>query len=123
MQEQMDDGLKGGYKRQIILVGAFFFLFGFITWVNGTLIPYLRIACELKEWEAYLVTFAFYISYTIMALPSSKILERTGMVSGMRIGLLIMAVGCVIFIPAASYRSYPFFLTGLFVIGTGTTLL
>ncbi len=119
----MDDGRKGGYGKQIMLVGAFFFLFGFITWVNGTLIPYLRIACELKEWEAYLVTFAFYISYTIMALPSSKILERTGMISGIRIGLVIMALGCLTFIPAASYRSYPFFLTGLFVIGTGTTLL
>ena len=110
-------------RAQIILVGAFFFIFGFITWVNGTLIPYLRIACELREWQAYLVTFAFYISYTVMAMPSSMVLASTGMVKGMRLGLLIMSAGCVLFIPAALARSYPLFLAGLFIIGTGTTLL
>lgn len=110
-------------RAQIILVGAFFFIFGFITWVNGTLIPYLRIACELKEWQAYLVTFSFYISYTVMAVPSSIVLASTGMVKGMRIGLLIMSAGCLLFIPAALARSYPLFLAGLFIIGTGTTLL
>ncbi|MHA4808432.1 sugar MFS transporter [Flavitalea flava] len=114
---------KKSYTAQITLVGAFFFIFGFITWVNGTLIPYLRIACELKEWQAYLVTFAFYISYTIMAIPSSMILAATGMVKGMRLGLLIMCAGCIVFIPAALLRSYPLFLCGLFIIGTGTTLL
>ena len=114
---------KNALTTQIITIGAFFFIFGFITWVNGTLIPYLRIACELEEWQAYLVTFAFYISYTVMAIPSSKILERTGMVKGMRVGLIIMAVGCATFIPAALMRYYPLFLLGLFVVGTGTTLL
>lgn len=112
-----------GYGRKIMIIGGFFFIFGFITWVNGTLIPYLRIACELQEWQAYLVTFAFYISYTLMALPSSRILSRTGMVKGMQLGLVIMSAGCLLFIPAAVLRSYPLFLAGLFVIGTGTTLL
>lgn len=114
---------KTGHARQIITVGAFFFLFGFITWVNGTLIPYLRIACELEEWQAYLVAFAFYISYTAMALPSSKILARTGMIKGISIGLMIMATGCLLFIPAALMRYYPLFLLALFVVGGGTTLL
>ncbi len=114
---------KKNYTGQIMIVGAFFFIFGFITWVNGTLIPYLRIACELEEWQAYLVTFAFYISYTAMAIPSSKLLQYTGMVKGMRIGLIVMAAGCLVFIPAAYGRSYGLFLTGLFVIGAGTTLL
>ncbi|MBS1606279.1 MAG: glucose/galactose MFS transporter [Bacteroidetes bacterium] len=114
---------KHAYRTQIVLVGAFFFIFGFITWVNGTLIPYLRIACELKEWMAYLVTFAFYISYTAMAIPSSAVLAKTGMVKGMRLGLIIMSAGCILFVPAALTRSYPLFLLGLFVIGTGTTLL
>ena len=122
--KEVKDPVTGkGYGIQILLVGAFFFIFGFITWVNGTLIPYLRIACELKEWQAYLVTFAFYISYTVMAIPSSLILASTGMVKGMRLGLLVMSAGCVVFIPAAMMRSYPLFLIGLFVIGTGTTLL
>jgi FHS family L-fucose permease-like MFS transporter len=110
-------------NKQMITIGAFFFIFGFITWVNGTLIPYLRIACELEEWQAYLVTFAFYISYTVMAIPSSKLLEYTGMIKGMRVGLMVMALGCALFIPAALMRYYPLFLLGLFVVGTGTTLL
>lgn len=114
---------KRNLSIQIATIGAFFFIFGFITWVNGTLIPYLRIACELEEWQAYLVTFAFYISYTVMAIPSSKLLERIGMVKGMRVGLVIMAIGCALFIPAALMRYYPVFLLGLFVVGTGTTLL
>jgi glucose/galactose transporter len=111
------------YIKQIIILGAFFFMFGFITWINGTLIPYLRIACELEEWQAYFVTFAFYISYTFMALPSSRILQYTGIIKGMQTGLLIMAAGCLLFIPAALMRYYPLFLAGLFVVGAGTTLL
>jgi MFS transporter, FHS family, L-fucose permease len=112
-----------GYGRKIVIIGAFFFIFGFITWINGTLIPYLQIACELEEWQAYLVTFAFYISYTIMALPSGKLLQRTGMVKGMSVGLIIMAVGCLVFIPAALTRMYALFLLGLFFVGTGLTVL
>ncbi len=111
------------YRTQLVIIGSFFFMFGFVTWVNGTLIPYLRIACELKDWQPYLVTFAFYISYTIMALPSSKILQFTGMINGIRTGLLIMVLGCLIFIPAALTRSYLLFLIGLFIVGTGLTLL
>ncbi len=111
------------YGKYIVIIGAFFFIFGFITWINGTLIPYLRIACELEEWQAYLVTFAFYISYTVMALPSSRLLQRTGMIKGMSVGLGIMAVGCLVFIPAALTRNYALFLVGLFFVGTGLTLL
>ena len=114
---------NGTYIKQVMTIGFFFFIFGFVTWVNGTLIPYLRIACELEEWQAYLVTFAFYISYTFMALPSSRILQLTGIIKGMQVGLLIMAAGCLLFIPAAMMRYYPLFLLGLFVVGAGTTLL
>lgn len=109
--------------KHIVIIGVFFFLFGFVTWINGTLIPYLRIACELEEWQAYLVTFAFYISYTAMALPSSALLARTGMLKGMSAGLATMAAGCLVFIPAALTRNYALFLAGLFVVGTGLTLL
>lgn len=111
------------YRKNLTLIGAFFFIFGFISWINGTLIPYLRIACELEEWQAYLVTFAFYISYTIMAIPSSSLLQRTGMVKGMSIGLIVMAAGCLLFIPAALIRNYAIFLAGLFLVGGGLTLL
>lgn len=107
----------------IFILGALFFIFGFVTWLNGTLIPYLKIACELDTFQSLLVAFAFYISYFVMALPSSWILERTGYKRGMMLGLLVMAVGALIFIPAAQSRTYGLFLTGLFIIGTGLSVL
>ncbi|WP_207428735.1 sugar MFS transporter [Pedobacter sp. SYSU D00535] len=110
--------------KPIIIIGILFFVFGFITWVNGTLIPYLKIACELKsDTESYLVATAFFIAYTVMALPSSYVLNKTGYKKGMALGLLIMAVGAVIFVPAAQARSFNMFLSGLFIIGTGLALL
>lgn len=108
----------------MLIIGTLFFIFGFVTWINGTLIPYLRIACELKtNLESYLVATAFFIAYTVMAIPSSLVLKKTGYKKGMSLGLLIMAAGALIFIPAAHSRSYPLFLTGLFIIGTGLALL
>ena len=107
----------------IVILGALFFIFGFVTWLNGTLIPYLKIACELNNFESLLVAFAFYIAYFFMALPSSAILKLTGFRKGMMVGLLVMAVGALIFIPAAMSRTYYLFLTGLFIIGTGLSIL
>ena len=107
----------------LIIISALFFIFGFVTWLNGILIPYLKIACELSDFQALFVAFAFYISYTIMALPSSWVLKKTGFKNGMMIGLWVMAIGTLIFIPAAYSRTYGIFLTGLFVMGTGLALL
>ncbi len=107
----------------IVILGALFFIFGFVTWLNGTLIPYLKIACELSRTEALLVASAFYISYFVMALPMARVLKATGFKNGMMVGLLVMAAGALIFIPAATTRTYTLFLLGLFVIGTGLTLL
>jgi len=107
----------------VIIIGALFFIFGFVTWANSTLIPYLKIACELTTPEAVLVTFAFYISYAVMAFPSSWVLKKTGFKNGMMVGLLIMAAGALLFIPAANSREFGFFLFALFVIGTGLALL
>ncbi|HOU03636.1 MAG: MFS transporter [Bacteroidales bacterium] len=111
------------YIFSIFIIGLFFFIFGFVTWLNGILIPFLRTACELNDFEAYFVTFAFYISYLVMALPSSALLKKTGFRHGMSIGLWIMAAGSLIFIPAALTRTFGLFLTGLFVEGTGLALL
>jgi glucose/galactose transporter len=107
----------------IFIIGALFFVFGFITWLNAVLIPYLRIACELNNFQSYLVAFSFYVAYLVMAIPSAWILSRTGFKKGMSVGLLIMAVGAVIFIPAAISRTYFLFLAGLFVQGTGMAVL
>jgi len=107
----------------LIILGVFFFIFGFVTWLNSTLILYLKIACELTTKQALLVATAFYISYFIMAIPMSWILKKTGYKNGMMLGLIIMALGCLLFVPAAQTRMYPLFLSGLFIIGTGLTIL
>lgn len=107
----------------IVIIGALFFVFGFVTWLNSVLIPYLKIACELSNFESYLVAFAFYIAYFVMALPSSWLLKKTGFKNGMAVGLVIMAVGALLFIPAAISRTYLIFLVGLFIQGTGLAVL
>lgn len=107
----------------IAIIGALFFIFGFITWLNSVLIPYLRIACELNNFESYLVAFAFYISYLVMAVPAAIVLKSSGFKKGMSIGLIIIAAGALIFIPAAITRTYTLFLLGLFVQGSGLALL
>lgn len=114
---------KKTYILSISIIGLFFFIFGFVTWLNGILIPYLQIACELTNFQALFVAFAFYISYTVMALPSSWILKKTGFKKGMMVGLLVMALGTAMFIPAAQTRIYSLFLLGLFILGTGLALL
>ncbi len=110
-------------NRPIIIIGVLFFVFGFVTWLGSVLIPYLQIACQLQDWAAYLVAFAFYISYAVMAIPAASVLKLTGYKKGMSVGLAVMAVGAALFIPAAYMRSYPLFLTGLFVQGTGLAIL
>ena len=107
----------------IFIIGALFFVFGFVTWLNSVLIPFLKTACELTDTEASLVPFAFYISYFVMAIPSSIILKRTGFTNGMMLGLIIMAIGSLVFIPAAINRHYLLFLIGLFTQGAGLALL
>lgn len=114
---------NSSYLYQITIIGVLFFIFGFVTWLNGTLIPFLKLACQLDTLQALFVTFAFYISYFFLAIPSSRILKRTGFKSGMALGLLVMAIGCLMFIPAAEMRAFPLFLTGLFVQGMGLALL
>lgn len=114
---------QGNYILSVTIIGVFFFIFGFVTWLNGILIPYLKISCELTDFHALFVAFAFYISYTVMALPSSWLLKKTGFKNGMMAGLLVMALGTLIFIPAALNRSYATFLTGLFILGTGLAVL
>jgi FHS family L-fucose permease-like MFS transporter len=112
------------YTYSIVIIGTLFFIFGFVTWLNGTLIPFLKLACNLEtDAQALLVTFAFYMAYFFLAIPSSFILNKTGFKKGMSLGLLVMAVGAIIFIPAAQSRSFGLFLTGLFVQGMGLALL
>jgi len=104
-------------------IGLMFFILGCATWLNGSLIPFLKIACDLNNFQSLWVTFAFYIAYTLMALPSAAVLRRTGYRAGMSIGLAVMAFGAVLFMPAARAASYPLFLLALFTLASGMTLM
>ena len=111
------------YLGPLLIVGMLFFIFGFVTWVNGVLITFFKQAFQLSTVGSNLVVSAFFISYTLMAIPSSWLLKKTGFKNGMSLGLIIMAIGTVTFIPAAKAVSYPLFLVGLFLIGIGLTVL
>lgn len=105
------------------MIGILFFVFGFVTWVNSVLIAFFKDAFDLNNFQSLLVTSAFFISYFVMAIPSSWVLAKTGFKNGMSFGLLAMAAGTLLFIPAAKVENYGLFLVGLFVIGTGLALL
>lgn len=107
----------------IAIIASLFFIFGFVTWINGALIPFMKTINELTDAQSYLVASASYISFVVMALPASYILNKIGYRKGMSLGLLIMAIGALVFIPAAEARTYWVFLTGIFIQGTGMTLL
>ncbi|WP_270090679.1 sugar MFS transporter [Sphingobacterium sp. SYP-B4668] len=105
------------------IIGMMFFIFGFVSWVNAILIPYFKIACELSNFQSYLVAFAFYISYLVMSMPSSYLLKKVGYKNGIMIGFWIMALGAFLFVPAAYGRTYIIFLIGLFTLGAGLAVL
>jgi FHS family L-fucose permease-like MFS transporter len=110
-------------KVAIAIIAGLFFIFGFITWVNGALIPFMKTINELTEAQSYLVASASYISFVVMALPASYLLQKIGYRMGMSVGLFIMALGALVFIPAAEARTYWMFLAGIFIQGTGMTIL
>lgn len=108
----------------MVIVGVLFFALGFITWLNSTLINFLEIVCQIdNKVVLFLITTASYISYFVMSIPASKILKKTGYKKGMALGLLVLAIGSLIFIPAAHTRMYGLFLTGVFVQGAGMSLM
>ena len=107
----------------IIIIAGLFFIFGFVTWINGALIPFMKTINELTDAQSYLVASASYISFVVMALPASYIINKIGYKKGMSLGLIVMAIGALLFIPAAEARTYWMFLTAIFIQGIGMTLL
>ncbi len=106
------------------MLGCLFFIFGLVSWVNSILVPYFKVACELKSGvQTYLVTFSFYIAYLVMTIPASFLLRKVGYKRGTLIGLWVMAAGALMFWPAALTRTYGFFLLALFTIGTALAIL
>lgn len=107
----------------MFVIGALFFVFGFVTWLNSILMPYLELTCNLNKFQTSFVPFAFYIAYFVTAIPSSMVLKKTGFSNGMALGLIIMAIGTILFIPAALSRTFVLFLIALFIQGIGLSLL
>ena len=107
----------------MLIIGVLFFIFGFVTWLNGPLITFVKLAFQVQDAYAFLVPFAFYISYFVFSLPASMVLRRTGMKNGMALGLFVMAIGAMMFGQFATMRVFFGALAGLFVIGAGLSLL
>ncbi len=105
------------------IVASLFFIFGFATWLNGSLMPFLEIICQLSGFQATLVLFSFYIAYVVMALPMSMIINRVGYKSGMVLGMALMALAALLYIPAAQSREFAMFLVAQFTMGAGLTVL
>lgn len=119
--EQIND-ITSGFIAMII-IGVLFFIFGFVTWLNGALIPFLQIVCQLTEIQALLVAFTFYIAYVVMALPMAFVIEKLGYKLSMSVGLFIIAIGFLLFVPAAKTQAFTIFLIAQFVVGSGLTIL
>lgn len=107
----------------MLIIGVLFFIFGFVTWLNGPLITFVKLAFNVDDVSAFLVPLVFYFSYFFLAIPSSSVLRRTGMKKGMGLGLFVMAIGAVVFGQFVSMRIFYPALFGLFVIGAGLALL
>jgi FHS family L-fucose permease-like MFS transporter len=111
------------YGFALTSLTTLFFMWGFITCLNDILIPHLKAVFNLSYVQAMLVQFCFFGAYFIMSLPSGHIVKKVGYKNGIVIGLLIAAVGCTLFYPAAAMHNYPVFLFALFVLASGITLL
>ncbi|WP_242082362.1 sugar MFS transporter [Aestuariivivens sediminis] len=114
---------KSSNTVAIAIIAGLFFIFGFVTWINGALIPFMKTINELTEAQSYLVASASYISFVVMALPASYLLNKIGYRKGMSLGLVIMGLGALVFIPAAEARTYGVFLLAIFIQGAGMTIL
>jgi FHS family L-fucose permease-like MFS transporter len=111
------------YGRALAIVTTLFFMWGFLTSLNDTLIPHLMQIFDLSYTKGMLVQLAFFGSYFIFALPSGKLIEAIGYKRTMVVGLAVMALGVFLFLPAATIASYPLFLTAQIVLAAGVTAL
>jgi MFS transporter, FHS family, L-fucose permease len=111
------------YLFPFILVTSLFFLWAFLHNINPILIPHLKKACQLSDTQSAFIDTAVYIGYFTIALPAGWFMHKYGYKKGILIGLILYAIGALLFIPAASARSYSFFLFALFIIASGATFL
>lgn len=111
------------YSSSLILLTSLFFVWGLITSLNDILVPHLKAIFTLNYVRAMLVQFCFFGAYFVTSFPAGHLVERIGYRRGIVGGLAVAGLGCIGFLPAASASSYPLFLTSLFVLAAGITLL
>src|SRR5688500_4230865 len=111
------------YMVPFILVTSLFFLWAFIHNLNPILIPHLKKACQLSDTQSALIDSSVYFAYFIIAIPAGLFMHKFGYKKGILFGLTLYALGVILFYPAASTRSYAFFLAALFIIASGATFL
>ncbi|TCP10640.1 FHS family L-fucose permease-like MFS transporter [Crenobacter luteus] len=111
------------YTQPLAVLTSLFFMWGLITSLNDILIPHMKAIFDLSFVQAALIQFSFFTAYFVMSFPSGYLVEKVGYKQGIVIGLVVAGVGCLLFYPAASVRSYPFFLAALFILASGITLL
>ena len=111
------------YKAALAVVTTLFFMWGFVTVLNDILVPHLKSIFDLNYTRVMLIQFAFFSAYFVFSIPSAKIIDTIGYKKTIVAGLLTMAVGALVFIPAASLPSYPVFLTALIILAAGITAL
>jgi FHS family L-fucose permease-like MFS transporter len=122
-EAHIDPSQGGNYRIPLTVVTLLFFMWGFLTCLNDILIPHLKAVFDLNYTQIMLIQFTFFTAYFIMSIPSGKIINLFGYQKGIVIGLVTAGVGTFLFYPAASFPSYPLFLTALFVLASGITLL
>ncbi len=111
------------YQFALIALTSLFFMWGFITCLNDILIPHLKNVFSLNYTQSMLIQFCFFGAYFIVSLPAGALVKRISYKWGIVVGLLIAAIGCALFIPAAAYRVYGLFLGALFILASGVTVL
>jgi FHS family L-fucose permease-like MFS transporter len=119
------NGIGGNNSTRFALISltSLFFMWGFITCLNDILIPHLKAIFSLSYAQSMLVQFCFFGAYFIVSLPAGWFVKKMGYQNGIVVGLVIAAVGCLLFYPAAAMVSYPVFLSALFVLASGITIL
>lgn len=122
-QAHVNQSNGGNYTFALTSLTSLFFMWGFITCLNDILIPHLRGIFDLSYTQAMLVQFCFFGAYFVVSLPAGALVKKMGYQRGIVIGLLIAAIGCMLFYPAAAVQSYPVFLFALFVLASGITIL
>lgn len=121
--EDAGEAVKRNYSLALISLAVLYFMMGFITCLNDTLVPFFKKGFSLSYSESSLTQFYFFLTYGLMSFPASKLVERVGYKNGMILGFSIAAFGAVLFFPAASFHQYSMFLTALFILAIGIVLL